>query len=388
MGSIEHRGKNSYRLSVVVGYDEKGYPIRERKTIKVKNKTEAQEQLVLFKAEVLTGIYKKPQQLTLRQFYDDWYKYAVNEYEPDTLRDYVNIINARVLPKYGNMKLSYIEPIHVVKFLDDLRKDGRRLDGKEGKLSDSTIRNVYKAFNSIMACAEKWKLIKENPVASVEIPKVTPNKIRLNYSLEKIFQLINCIKKEPLEKQVIFWIAFVTSARQGEIAALEERHILTDKHAIRFEQSFTEVKGKGLQLKSIKNHLEGTAAIPEELTEMIGKLLKKKRKEKLLCRDKYLYPDTIFLFCNEFGKPMRPDSISQWWSRFIKRNKLEKIRFHDLRHLSITFLIGQNVPIKSISERARHSKIGTTMDIYGHAIEEIDRIAADKFKQFFQWKHG
>jgi hypothetical protein len=37
------------------------------------------------------------------------------------------------------MKLSDIKPIHVVNFIDDLKKDGRRLDGKEGKLSDPTI---------------------------------------------------------------------------------------------------------------------------------------------------------------------------------------------------------------------------------------------------------
>ncbi|WP_026701470.1 tyrosine-type recombinase/integrase [Salibacterium aidingense] len=160
------------------------------------------------------------------------------------------------------------------------------------------------------------------------------------------------------------------------------------KNLIYFEQSLTEVKGEGLQVKSIKNELEGAAAIPPELTLMIQDLIYEKYRVKEDMKDKYDYPYNVFLFSNEYGKPIRPDSISQWWSRFIKKNQLEKIRFHDLRHMSITFLIGKNVAMKSISERARHSKIGTTMDIYGHGIEEVDRVAANHFKEFFTKKPG
>jgi len=37
LASIEKRGKNSYRLTVVIGFEEDGTPIRERKTIKANN---------------------------------------------------------------------------------------------------------------------------------------------------------------------------------------------------------------------------------------------------------------------------------------------------------------------------------------------------------------
>ncbi|MBU9711121.1 tyrosine-type recombinase/integrase [Evansella tamaricis] len=389
MGSIERRGKNSFRLSVVIGYEEDGTPIRERKTVQAKNKTEAGKELTLFESELLSGKYQKPTLITLRKFYDDWLElYAQDAYAPDTLNGYVNNLNKRILPKYGNMKLSEIEQIHVANFVNDLKKDGRRLDGKEGKLSPSTINNAYRAFNSIMARAKEWGYIKENPASGIKLPNVKSVKAKINYSVDNLWKMIECIKDEPFEKQVLFWVAFITSAREGEIAALEERHILKDKSAIYFEQSLYEKKGGGVGIKSIKNKLEGAAAIPTELMELIDKLLHQKRKEKLKSRDLYEYEDTIFLFSNEFGRPIRPDSISQWWIRFINKNKLPKIRFHDLRHLSITFLIGKNVPMKSISERARHSRIGTTMDIYGHNIIEVDQVAADHFKVFFQGKNA
>jgi integrase len=36
-----------------------------------------------------------------------------------------------------------------------------------------------------------------------------------------------------------------------------------------------------------------------------------------------------------------------------------------------------------ISERIGHAKIGTTMDIYGHLLEEADKKAADSLNEIF-----
>ena len=51
-GSIEKRGKNSYRLVVTKGYDLDGTSIRYQKTIHYKNKSEAQTELAKYVAEV------------------------------------------------------------------------------------------------------------------------------------------------------------------------------------------------------------------------------------------------------------------------------------------------------------------------------------------------
>ncbi|GAK12539.1 site-specific integrase [Geomicrobium sp. JCM 19039] len=220
------------------------------------------------------------------------------------------------------------------------------------------------------------------------MPSKRSSKAQINYNKEQIWALIDAIKTEPLDKQVLFWIAFITSAREAEIAALDDNSILIDECAIRIDKSLGELSGGGVEIIPTKNHLEGVAAIPETLMVMVEKLLLDKKKWKMLMRDKWEYPDNVFLFCNDHGRPIRPDSISQWWIRFIKKNQLPKVRFHDLRHISITFLISQNLPMKSISSRARHSKIGTTMDIYGHSIVEVDREAAQLFEQFFSKKEG
>jgi integrase len=62
----------------------------------------------------------------------------------------------------------------------------------------------------------------------------------------------------------------------------------------------------------------------------------------------------------------------------LKRAGLsEPIRFHDLRHASATALVRAGVHAKTVSARLGHTQIGITMDLYAHAMQEMDAEAAD-----------
>ncbi|GIN88943.1 hypothetical protein J6TS2_53290 [Heyndrickxia sporothermodurans] len=116
---------------------------------------------------------------------------------------------------------------------------------------------------------------------------------------------------------------------------------------------------------------------------MLKQLYVQREQAKEDVGDAWEWGDHFFLFGNEFGKPIRPDSISQWWRRFTKKYKIKHIRFHDLRHTSATHLINEGVHPKVISERLGHADISTTMNIYGHVLAEADKSAASHFDHFF-----
>lgn len=388
MGSIEKRGTNRWRLTVVTGYEENGDMIRERRTVEAKNKTEAKKQLAVFESEILGGTYQRPDKLTLRQYYDTWHtEFAQKTYSPKTLYNYELMIEGHILPKYGRMTLQEIKPIHVVSYVNELQKPRTDDTGKDTTLSAHTVLNHYKAFHSLLSVAHKWQLIASDPSKHAKPKQPPKKKAAFEHGGSILEQLTQAIEHEPEDKQLLFWIAFVTSARQGEIAALEAKHIDTTEHTITFEQSLTDVKGQGVTVKSIKNHLTGTAAIPEGLTRKLQKKIQHNKKTRLQMGDAWT-TERSFVFADIYGKPIRPDSISQWWRRFIKKYELPAVRFHDLRHMSITFLIGRNLPMKSISERARHANIHTTMDVYGHQVVEVDRVSADQFNEFFTTNEG
>ena len=64
--------------------------------------------------------------------------------------------------------------------------------------------------------------------------------------------------------------------------------------------------------------------------------------------------------------------------------ELPQIRLHDLRHTHLTLLIQAGVPIKVVSERARHASINVTLGIYGHVILGDQKRAASLFSDLVE----
>ncbi|MFX3616277.1 MAG: tyrosine-type recombinase/integrase [Sporolactobacillus sp.] len=385
MSYVEPRGKGKFRLNVTIGTEENGNPIRERKTVQAKNITEARKMLSDFEAEVNSDHYFKPTDITLKQFHLKWVEYIKGAQTPATRASNIQIMDTRILPKYGHMKLSTLKPMHIFNFVNDLKKDGRRLDGKDGKLSSSTVRNCYKTFHSILQCAVDLGVIKENPANDIKAPKLGKSKTDV-YTKEETELMIEQLDHVRFRWKLLILLAFTVGAREGEIAALEWKHIDTKNHTIRIEQSLSDEFG--LHLKdTTKTDRDRMVKIPTALSDLLDEYHKQKTKDKNVVP--YDFGDGIehlFIFSNLQGKPIRPDSISQWWRRFTEKNKLRHIRFHDLRHTSATFLINQNVQSKIISSRLGHSNIQTTMNVYGHFLEEADEGAVEYFDEFFKQK--
>lgn len=199
-------------------------------------------------------------------------------------------------------------------------------------------------------------------------------------------KVLTNLEEKPFHWRILILLALSTGAREGEIAALEWKHIDFEKRTVYIEQSLTEVVGEGVKLKSTKNERSRYVSLPTPLLTMLKKLKVQRTHEKLLVGDMKEWPDHFFIFANEFGKPIRPDSISQWWRRFTTKHNLRHIRFHELRHTSATLLINEGVHAKVISERLGHADISTTMNIYGHVLNEADQAAATHFDTFFDKK--
>ena len=53
-------------------------------------------------------------------------------------------------------------------------------------------------------------------------------------------------------------------------------------------------------------------------------------------------------------------------SRTLAQNGLRHIRFHGLRHSSVTLLLAHGIPLKQIQEWLGHSDFSTTANIYAH----------------------
>lgn len=393
MANIQKRGKRSWFLTVSLGKGANGRYIRKTKTITIndeallKTKKKLQDYLeaeyVKFKQEVEAGEYIAPQKMTFAAFVEEWKtKYAQRELGAKTLENYLIQVNNRLIPEFGHMALDQIKPMHILTFLEKLQHDGARKDGKEGALSSGMIQYVHRVMKNIFNRAVEWRFIKTNPMQDIKKPKVEQAEISV-YDEKEVKQLFEALEHEKLMWRVMISLALTTGLRRGELLALEWKDIDLDNRIIDVRQSLTFVKDGGYLIKEpkTKNSLR-KVSIPQSLLPDLKALKVQCNKDRLNAAELWEGGERFFVFSAWNGKPLYPSSVKTWWSRFIKRNNLRYIRFHDLRHTSATLLINQGVHAKIISERLGHANILTTMNIYGHALRSADQAAADKFDTF------
>lgn len=76
------------------------------------------------------------------------------------------------------------------------------------------------------------------------------------------------------------------------------------------------------------------------------------------------YAGNGLICCHNDGSPLNPKSFSKKFRRFLERNNLPVIRFHDLRHSYATLMLQLNVDLKVASAMLGHSSVTITADIY------------------------
>jgi integrase len=90
-----------------------------------------------------------------------------------------------------------------------------------------------------------------------------------------------------------------------------------------------------------------------------------------------LADDGYILALDPTGRtPLKPDTITAGFARAARRVRA-RIRFHDLRQMSASLLIGAGLDVRTVAGRLGHADASTTLRIYAHAFEARDRQAAE-----------
>jgi len=374
MASIQDLGDGKYKLYVELGYRGKRR-LRRTKTITAKNMTEARKELVRFEASLLDKKIIDETSLTIEEFYPRWKKYyARDRYSKRQFEETCRIIDSRFMPEFGTARLKEITTFDAVMFI----KSQKRLDGKKGDLSPSTIHNIYKAVNSLFSVALKWKLIDENPFAEVELPRLTNDAKSDAYTHEEMEVIFDRLNNYEWHWQLAVKVAAISGARSGEIIALENKHLDFTQFTIRIEQSIADLAKVGATLDTTKSRKTRVVSMPDPLMIELYEYVKLKRKQLIDIGSLREWEEHTFLFSHETGKPFRSDALSRFWNRFLDDNRdIRRLRLHDLRHTSATLLLQKGVHEKVIQKRLGHSKVSFTLDTYSHVLEEMDRSASD-----------
>ncbi len=121
--------------------------------------------------------------------------------------------------------------------------------------------------------------------------------------------------------------------------------------------------------------------LPQETMNLLRQYKVWQGKERLRLGAYYQYQ--CYVFTQDDGSPMHPDSVTDWLDKFSKRHDLPHINPHAFRHTMASMLYFNGVDSVSISRRLGHAQVSTTADIYAHVIEEADKTNADILSNIF-----
>lgn len=378
VGNIEWRGPGKCRLTVSAGFAPSGKRIRKRRTVQAENDTAAEVELAKFIAELEGGSsFVDPSKLSFKDFAKKWLEdYAEPNLAPKTYLGYKKILELHVIPALGCARLDQIRPLHIVEYQNSLRKDGARLDGRPGPLSETTILQHHRVLSSMFNTAVEWQVLKENPVARVKPPR--KSKVDMpSYDEEETAAMLAALEHEPIQYQALVHLAFTSGLRKSELMALTWDDIDFQAGTIEVTKTRQYASHIGVHERDrTKNETsDRLISIPQATLNILSR--HKADQEALKEKAGDLWQGSNCLFTTNLGEDMFPDTPSQWFPEFLKRHGLPYMNFHGLRHTSATILINQGVDIKAVSARLGHARTSTTVDIYARALRSADRACAD-----------
>lgn len=382
-GSIEKRGKNSYRLTVSEGFDLDGKPMIHRKTVHG-TKKDAEVELAKFVTEVQNGLVIDGKSLKFSEFTEIWKRdYGSKELAPSTYKRYCRMLETRLLPYFGHFYINKIKPTDIMKFYDLLEKDTQlvRKKGNNGSktrkpLSGKTILEHHRLLRAMLHKAVYWQLIVTNPAERVQPPKARKPK-RKSYDDEQTKILLENLEQLSIEDtkyKVAIILTVFTGVRLGELMGLEWQDVDFKNGIISINRSSQYLSDMGVFTKVPKTESSiREIAIPEFIISLLEEYKLWYEEQKSIYGELWTNSDRLFVQAD--GKPMHPSTISKWFVKYVGQIGLPVINFHGLRHTNASLLVAQNVDIAVISARLGHAQISTTLDFYVHPLLSHNRKA-------------
>ena len=248
-------------------------------------------------------------------------------------------------------------------------------------LSAKTILEHHRLISTVLAQAEKEGLVPFNVAARAELPKAEKKEVNY-FQPEQVAAIRDALEMEPIKWRTITHLFLITGARRGEILGLKWDKVDFEANRIHICNSVLYAADIGIYESTPKTATSNRyVTLPPETMQLLRQYRAWQREERF-CLGKY-YQDQGFLFAQDHGGPMHPDSVTDWLKKFSKRHGLPHINPHGFRHTMASMLYFNGVDSVSISKRLGHAQVSTTANIYAHVIEEADQKNADILSEIF-----
>lgn len=363
-GLVRKRSDGRWEGRIIVGHKEDGKPIF--RSVFAKTQKELMDKLHR-SIETFRGVeLTENANLTLGEWLDKWLearmRFTIRE---STLDGYRRLANNYIKPHLGDKKIGSVSTADIQKLYNWLRENGRVNEHYEkgNALSDSSVRSIHMMLHEAMDAAVQERIIVKNPTEGTVIPKT-------NYAPKKILTEVQLQKFLDVVRQDDVWCDFfytelTTGLRRGEICGLKWQDFDEKTGRLQIRRAVSNRKGGGVKVGETKTE-KGirTIQLPPSTVEIL-----KVRKKKS-------YSEWVFHNPTVPELPLSPQTAYHRMKTLLRYAELPSIRFHDLRHTFATMALEHGMDVKTLSTVIGHVSSATTLDIYSHVTDTMQKQAA------------
>lgn len=228
----------SIQIRVYRGEDENGKTLKPyQKSVKVpKGSTERQvqkliqEQSVLFERECREGLASDDSVL-FRDFAREVMELKrVEGIELSTLDRYQDILDNRLIPYFGHMKMRDVSGSLLNRFYREMLQPGQNKK-TGGSLSRKTVLEFHRLLSTIFAQAKKLHIISRNPAEDATPPKA-PKATPTYYQPAELAKIKVAFDVESPKWRTLGYLCMVYGDRRSEFAGIKRSCIDFNTHTI------------------------------------------------------------------------------------------------------------------------------------------------------------
>lgn len=368
MASLRKRALPSGAIAWQVDYKDQ-YGHRRVKQFKTKGAADAF--MVTARHEVKEGTHASisAEKMTVRDAAIAWLEHCETRKERGarmeraSYEDYKGKTHNHILADdigIGAIKLARLTTAEVEEFKERLLANGR---------SEVNTRKVLSVLYAVMKRAQLKKLISKNPVDGVEVERTSRVKPKIKAPTKESIRAMIAAASEDFKPLLV--VSAMCGLRASEARGLTWDNVNFDAGVIEVRQRMDRYCVKG-EPKSDAGHRD----IP--MGPFVINTLKRWKETCPKGEEGLVFPGPrggIRNHANTLNRDFYPlfETLAKKHEEDpLKSPKVERFRWHDLRHFAVSLWIEQGFNIKAIQGFAGHSSIQMTMDRYGHMLPSDD----------------
>ena len=295
--------------------------------------------------------------MSIEALMDKWLEYKKSFVKDSTYANWVLMSENHIKPILGEIRLGELVEGDLQDFIVYLHQSGR-LDGNGG-FALRSIRDIMTPLKMALEHAYKYnRSLQRFDFDILEYPKDRKeDKVRA-LTDEQQRRFIQSIYLELDRHTVAYLIVIVTGLRIGEICGLQMQDISLIQQTISINKTVYRVyDAKNHTTKVVIDTPKTSSSVrlipfPEMLGRVIERFYDKKHPE--------------YYFISGGKKPTEPRTLRQHFERFLKRNGLPHMKFHELRHTFATRAMEDpKFDVKTLSAILGHKNPAFTLNVYG-----------------------